>query len=91
MGVLDDSYKFFVASGLDAALCYKVKNHVCLVGGDPLCPEELVSGLLEEFKRFRAKHNWGLIFIGARYATPSVTTVVTVRFFRERYSKEDFS
>lgn len=70
MGILDGSYSFFVSSGLDSALCFKVKDHVCLVGGDPLCPDELVPELLDQFAKFRKKHNWGLIFIGARYASP---------------------
>jgi hypothetical protein len=72
MGILDGSYSFFVSSALDAALCFKVKDHVCLVGGDPLCPDELVPELLEQFAKFRKRHNWGIIFVGARYVVPHV-------------------
>lgn len=73
MGILDGSYSFFVTSALNAALCFKVKDHVCLVGGDPLCPEELFSELLDQFAKFRRKHNWGIIFIGARYAIVNIS------------------
>ncbi|CZR68231.1 uncharacterized protein PAC_18130 [Phialocephala subalpina] len=87
MGILDGSYSFFVTSALNAALCFKVKDHVCLVGGDPLCPEELFSELLDQFAKFRRKHNWGIIFIGASdtfasYAREQKWT--TIQFGNER-------
>jgi hypothetical protein len=71
MGILDGSYSFFVTRALDAALCFKVKDHICLVGGDPLCPEELFPKVLEEFAQYRRKHNWGIIFVGASDAFAS--------------------
>jgi lysylphosphatidylglycerol synthetase-like protein (DUF2156 family) len=71
MGILDGSYSFFVTRALDAALCFKVKDHICLVGGDPLCPEELFPKVLEEFAQYRRKHSWGIIFVGASDAFAS--------------------
>ncbi|RDL41387.1 Uncharacterized protein BP5553_01366 [Venustampulla echinocandica] len=65
MGILDGSYSFFVTKALNAALYFKVKDNICLVGGDPLCPEELYSEVLEQFAQYRRKHNWGIIFVGA--------------------------
>ena len=87
MGILDGSYSFFVTSSLNAALCFKVKDHICLVGGDPLCPEELFPEVLEQFAKFRQKHNWGIIFIGssdtfASYAREQKWT--TIQFGNER-------
>jgi hypothetical protein len=87
MGILDGSYSFFVTSSLNAALCFKVKDHICLVGGDPLCPEELFPEVLEQFAKFRQKHNWGIIFIGssdtfASYAREEKWT--TIQFGNER-------
>jgi hypothetical protein len=87
MGILDGSYSFFVTSSLNAALCFKVKDHICLVGGDPLCPEELFPEVLDQFAKFRKKHNWGIIFIGASdifasYAREKKWT--TIQFGNER-------
>ncbi|RFU32960.1 hypothetical protein B7463_g3381, partial [Scytalidium lignicola] len=65
MGILDQSYSFFITKDLDAALYFKVKNNICLVGGDPLCPEKLYPELLEQFAQYRRKHHWGIIFVGA--------------------------
>lgn len=65
MGMLDQSYSFFITKDLDAALYFKVKNSICLVGGDPLCPEQLYPELLQQFDEYRRKHRWGLIFVGA--------------------------
>ncbi|KAI9744818.1 MAG: hypothetical protein M1818_001743 [Claussenomyces sp. TS43310] len=65
MGVLDSSYNFFVTQAKDAALYFKVKEHICIVGGDPLCPPELLPVLLDQFAQYRRQQNWGIIFVGA--------------------------
>jgi len=87
MGILDDSYQFFITKNLDAALYFKVKDNICLVGGDPLGPEELLPDLLKQFARYRRKHNWGMIFVGASdtflaYAKEQGWT--TIQFGNER-------
>ncbi|KAF8859050.1 hypothetical protein BDZ45DRAFT_650686 [Acephala macrosclerotiorum] len=65
MGILDGSYSFFVTRALDAALYFKVKDNICFVGGDPLCPENLYPELLEQFAQYRRNRHWGIIFVGA--------------------------
>ncbi|KAH8799688.1 hypothetical protein F5884DRAFT_810882 [Xylogone sp. PMI_703] len=87
MGILDQSYRFFITRNLDAALYFKVKNNICLVGGDPLCPKELYSELLEQFAQYRRKNRWGIIFVGASdefvsYARQQKWT--TIQFGTER-------
>jgi hypothetical protein len=65
MGILDPSYTFFINQARTAALYYKVKNKVAVVGGDPLCGRELFPALLEEFTAFRKAHKYGIAFLGA--------------------------
>lgn len=65
MGILDGSYSFFITRDLSAALCFKIINQICLVGGDPLCPSSLYPYLLSEFTAYRRTQNLGIIFIGA--------------------------
>lgn len=68
MGILDKSYIFFITKDRTAALYYKVKNKVAVVGGDPLCPPELFSHILTEFEKYRKKWGLGLAFLGAGQA-----------------------
>jgi len=65
MGILDDSYRFFVTRALDGAISFKVKDHICLVGGDLLCSEELYPEVLRQFAEYRRRHSWGIVFVGA--------------------------
>ena len=65
MGILDPSYTFFTNKDRTAALCYKVKNKVAVVGGDPLCPPAQWSALLAEFTQFRKQNGLGVAFLGA--------------------------
>jgi len=88
MGILDPSYSFFMSKQRNAALYYKVKNKTAIVGGDPLCPADLYPALLEEFRRFRKQHGWGIAFLGATdnfigYAKQQKKWV-TMRFGTER-------
>lgn len=68
MGMLDPSYTFFINQARTAALYYKVKNKVAVVGGDPLCGRELFAELLEEFTTFRKAQKYGIAFLGASSA-----------------------
>lgn len=65
MGILDKSYTFFITKDRTAALYYKVKNKVAVVGGDPLCPPSLFRHILSEFEKFRKKEGLGITFMGA--------------------------
>ncbi|TVY59625.1 hypothetical protein LSUE1_G009427 [Lachnellula suecica] len=65
MGILDPSYTFFITKDRTAALYYKVKNKIAVVGGDPLCPLGLFPKVLAEFEMFRKKHGFGIAFMGA--------------------------
>lgn len=65
MVMLDRSYSFFITEKRDAALCFKVKDHVAVIGGDPLCQEASVGDLLREFEIYRKKLGWGIAFLGA--------------------------
>lgn len=65
MGILDHSYRFFVNTMRTAALSFKVQNRVAIVGGDPLCENDMVAGLLAEFAVYRRKHRWDIAFMGA--------------------------
>jgi hypothetical protein len=65
MGILDKSYIFFITKDRKAALYYKIKNKVAVVGGDPLCPPHLFPFVLSEFKKYRKKWDLGLAFLGA--------------------------
>lgn len=88
MGILDRSYRFFVNTMRTAALSFKVQNGVAIVGGDPLCENDMVPGLLAEFSAYRRKHRWGIAFMGASesfvrdLAQPRGWT--TIRFGTER-------
>ncbi|KAK4545235.1 hypothetical protein LTR36_003415 [Oleoguttula mirabilis] len=65
MGILDKSYTFFITKDRTAALYYKIKTKVAVVGGDPLCPPHLFPFVLAEFEKFRKKWGLGLAFLGA--------------------------
>ncbi|KAF2099168.1 hypothetical protein NA57DRAFT_76400 [Rhizodiscina lignyota] len=65
MGILDQSYSFFLSSTMDAALYFKVENKIAVVGGDPLCRPDEYPAVLEEFKRYRKKKGLGIAFLGA--------------------------
>ncbi|KAE9962489.1 hypothetical protein BLS_000259 [Venturia inaequalis] len=65
MGILDRSYIFFITKDRQAALYYKIKNKVAVVGGDPLCPPPLFAHVLSEFKIYRKKWDLGIAFLGA--------------------------
>ena len=88
MGVLDPSYSFFMNKDRDAALYYKVKDKIAVVGGDPLCRPDQFPSFLEEFRKFRKHKGWGWAFLGAtddfvRYAKQQKKWV-TMRFGTER-------
>ena len=65
MGILDPNYTFFINKARDAALYYKVKNNVAVIGGDPLCEPELYPEVLKEFATYRKQHKLGVTFLGA--------------------------
>lgn len=65
MGILDKSYIFFITKDRQAALYYKIKNKVAVVGGDPLCPPPLFAHVLSEFRTYRKKWDLGIAFLGA--------------------------
>jgi hypothetical protein len=65
MGILDNSYTFFITKDRRAALYYKVKNKIAVVGGDPLCKPDLFPHILSEFAKYRKKQGWGIVFLGA--------------------------
>jgi hypothetical protein len=65
MGILDRSYSFFITEKRDAALYFKVKDKVAVVGGDPLCNRDAIDGLLMEFRQYRKTWGWGIAFLGA--------------------------
>jgi hypothetical protein len=87
MGILDPSYTFFITQERSAALYYKVKNNVAVVGGDPLCEHELFPHLLRDFAVYRKAHKYGIAFLGtsddfAKYAKDQKW--VTMKFGIER-------
>lgn len=87
MGILDKSYTFFVSRARDAALYFKVKNNIAVIGGDPLCKQDLFPKILEEFAEYRRKHHLDVAFLGAsedfmRYAKEQKW--VTMQFGMER-------
>ncbi|KAJ9616879.1 hypothetical protein H2200_000599 [Cladophialophora chaetospira] len=87
MGILDSSYSFFMTKNRQAALYYKVRNNVAVVGGDPLCDPADYENLLEEFRKLRKHRRWGIVFIGATddfAAYVSKQRWVTMRFGTER-------
>jgi lysylphosphatidylglycerol synthetase-like protein (DUF2156 family) len=65
MGILDKSYTFFITEDRKAALHYKVKDRVAVVGGDPLCEPSLFPQVLSEFETYRRHKGWGIAFLGA--------------------------
>ena len=65
MGILDPSFAFFVNKSRKAALYYKIKNKVAVVGGNPLCDSSQWPALLAEFAQFRKKHSLGIAYLGA--------------------------
>lgn len=88
MGILDHSYRFFVNKTRTAALSFKPRNGVAVIGGDPLCNKEEIPELLSEFAAYRHRHNLGIAFMGASesflndHAKPNGWT--TIRFATER-------
>jgi hypothetical protein len=65
MGILDKSYSFFVTTKRDAALYFKVRDKIAVVGGDPLCDPNRYDHLLAEFAEYRKMFDWGIAFLGA--------------------------
>lgn len=65
MGILDSSYTFFITEDRKAALYYKVKDKIAVVGGDPLCDPSLFPQVISEFEKYRKKSSWGIAFLGA--------------------------
>jgi hypothetical protein len=87
MGVLDASYSFFMTKDHQAALYYKVRNNVAVVGGDPLCDPSQYDKILREFRGLRKRRRWGVVFLGAAddfAAYASKRRWVTMRFGTER-------
>lgn len=88
MGILDRSYRFFVNRSRTGALSFKVRNHVAIIGGDPLCEPHMTPSLLAEFAIYRRKHHWGLAFMGASAAFvrdyAQLQGWTTIRFGTER-------
>jgi Phosphatidylglycerol lysyltransferase, C-terminal len=87
MGILDRSYSFFVTNKRDAALCFKVKDKVAVVGGDPLCDQSNFDRILAEFAEYRKIFSWGIAFLGAtsEFATYAQSKRwVTMQFGIER-------
>jgi lysylphosphatidylglycerol synthetase-like protein (DUF2156 family) len=65
MGILDKSYTFFITQDRKAALYYKVKDKIAVVGGDPLCDPNLFPKILSEFEKYRKKQGLGIAFLAA--------------------------
>ncbi|PVH93989.1 hypothetical protein DM02DRAFT_721496 [Periconia macrospinosa] len=87
MGILDKSYSFFLSSSRDAALYFKVKNKVAVIGGDPLCHPSQFSAILGEFKEYRKKLGLKIAFLGASDTLVSYAREqkwVTMHFGNER-------
>jgi hypothetical protein len=87
MGILDKSYNFFLNKARDAALYFKVKNKIAVVGGDPLCKPEDFTGILREFKEYRKKLGLGIAFLGASDALAKFARQnkwITLHFGEER-------
>ncbi|KAJ5153948.1 Lysylphosphatidylglycerol synthetase domain of unknown function DUF2156 [Penicillium coprophilum] len=88
MGILDHSYRFFVNKSRSAALSFKVRNRVAVIGGDPLCNKDQIPELLSEFATYRQQHHLSIAFMGAsesflkHHAKPNNWT--TIRFATER-------
>ncbi|KAH6666608.1 hypothetical protein B0J14DRAFT_603998 [Halenospora varia] len=86
MGILDKSYTFFITKDRRAALYYKVKNKVAVVGGDPLCPPALFDLVLTEFEKYRKRWGLGLAFLGA-----GQVFVDHVRSYKKKYTTMCFA
>jgi hypothetical protein len=87
MGVLDPTYSFFMTRDRQAALYYKVRNNVAVVGGDPLCDPADYDRVLDEFRGLRKRRRWGIVFIGATDSFAAYAEKkkwVTMRFGTER-------
>lgn len=65
MGILDPSYSFFLSTARDAALYYKIKHKIAVIGGNPLCEPHRYTSFLAEFAVFRKKHHLGIAYLGA--------------------------
>ena len=87
MGILDPSYSFFLTKDRQAALYYKVRNNVAVVGGDPLCAPADYDKVFGEFRTLRKRKRWGIVFLGATDHFASYAHQrkwVTMRFGTER-------
>jgi phosphatidylglycerol lysyltransferase-like protein len=86
MGILDRSYTFFLTKNRKAALYYKIKNKVAVVGGDPICPPHLFPLVLSEFEKYRKKRGVGLAFLraGQTFVNYARTQKYTMCFAFER-------
>ncbi|KAH7129756.1 hypothetical protein B0J13DRAFT_529830 [Dactylonectria estremocensis] len=87
MGILDRSYRLWLNRGGDGALYFMARNRVAVVGGDPLCPPERYSAVLDEFREYRRRHMLGISFLGtseqfAKYAQER--SWATLHFGEER-------
>lgn len=86
-GTLDRSWSFFVSRDKDAAILFKVRDKIAVVGGDPLCRVDLFPKILSEFKAYRKLHGWGIAFLGTSDAMMPYAKSkkwVTIRWGTER-------
>jgi len=86
-GALDRTWSFYLAPDKDAAILFKVRDGIAVVGGDPLCRPDLFSKSLSEFKQHRKRHGWGMAFLGATDALlehAKAKRWVTIRWGTER-------
>lgn len=88
MGIMDPSYAFFMNKDRTAALYYKVKSQVAVVGGDPLCERKKWPELLAEFTHYRRKRVLGIAYLGVTEAFVEYTKTqkgwLSMRFGTER-------
>lgn len=64
VSILDPSFSFFMNQNRTAALYYKTKNKVAVVGGNPLCKRSEWPALLAELAQFRKNNGLGLAYLG---------------------------
>ncbi|KAF7528727.1 hypothetical protein PCG10_010263 [Penicillium crustosum] len=88
MGILDHSYRFFVNKARTAALSFKPRDGVAVIGGDPLCNKEEIPELLSEFAAYRQRHRLSIAFMGASESFlndhSKLNGWTTIRFATER-------
>lgn len=86
-GTLDRTWSFYLTPDKDAAILFKVRDNIAVVGGDPLCRPDLFSKSLSDFKQHRKRHGWGIAFLGATDALlehAKAKKWVTIRWGTER-------